>query len=92
VTHPFHPWLGREFVFVAVRQTWGEDRAFFLGEDGVQRSLPRGWTDAGDVDPFVVLAAGRSVFRVEDLLVLAELLDGLRRAGESAGAVKEITP
>ena len=34
VTHPFHPWVGREFVFVAVRQTWGEDRVFFLDEDG----------------------------------------------------------
>lgn len=89
VTHPFHPWLGREFVFVAVRQTWGEDRAFFLDEDGVQRSLPRAWTDACDVDPFVALAAGRSAFRVEDLLVLAELLDGLRWAGD---AVRGITP
>jgi hypothetical protein len=71
---------------------WGEDRAFFLGEDGVQRSLPRAWTDAGDVDPFVALAAGRSAFRVEDLLVLVELLDGLCRAGGSEGAVREITP
>ena len=34
VTHPFHPWCGREFVFIAVRQTWGEDRAFFFDDDG----------------------------------------------------------
>src|SRR3984885_11128407 len=66
VTHPFHPWLGREFVFVAVRQTWGEDRVFFFDRDGVQRSLPRAWTDACDVDPFVACAAGRSVFRGGD--------------------------
>lgn len=92
MTHPFHPWLGREFVFVAVRQTWGEDRAFFFGDDGVQRSLPRGWTDAGDVDPFVVLAAGRSAFRLEDLLVLAELFDGLRRADDSQMGVKGTMP
>ncbi len=26
VTHPFHPWLGREFPFVGVRRTWGESR------------------------------------------------------------------
>jgi hypothetical protein len=25
-THPFHPWYGREFVFLAVRHTWSEDR------------------------------------------------------------------
>jgi Family of unknown function (DUF5372) len=42
VTYPFHPWVGREFVFVAVRQTWGKNRVFFFDEDGVQRSLPRG--------------------------------------------------
>jgi hypothetical protein len=78
VTHPFHPWVGREFVFVAVRQTWGEDRVFFFDDDSVQRSLPRGWTSAGDVDAFVAVAAGRSALRVSDLLELAELLDGLR--------------
>ena len=44
---------------------------FFFDEDGVQRSLPRAWTDAADVDPFVALAAGRSAFRVEDLVALA---------------------
>jgi hypothetical protein len=66
--------LGREFVFVAVRQTWGEDRVFFFADDGTQKCLPRAWTDAADVDPFVALAAGRSPFRVEDLLLLAELV------------------
>ncbi len=75
--HPFHPWVGREFVFVAVRRTWGEDRVFFFDEQGAQRSLPRGWTDAGDVDPFVAIAAGRCALRVADLVALASLLDGL---------------
>jgi hypothetical protein len=74
VTHPFHPWCGREFVFVSVRHTWGEDRVFFFGEDGTQRSLPRAWTDAADPDPFVEMAAGRSPFRVEDLGALADLV------------------
>jgi hypothetical protein len=74
VTHPFHPLRGREFVFVAVRQTWGEDRVFFLGGDGIMRSLPTAWTDAAAPDVFVVMAAGRSAFRVEDLLSLATLI------------------
>jgi hypothetical protein len=77
VTHPFHPWCGREFVFVAVRHTWGEDRVFFFGDDGTQKSLPRAWTDAADVDVFVALAGGRCPFRVADLVVLAEIIDGL---------------
>ena len=65
---------------MAVRQTWGEDRVFFFDDDGVQRSLPRGWTDAADVDPFVVLAAGRSAFRVEDLVALVDLIAEFRGA------------
>jgi Family of unknown function (DUF5372) len=80
VTHPFHPWSGREFAFVAVQQTWKQDRAYFFGDDGTMRSLPRAWTDAAEPDVFVALAAGRSAFRPEDLLALAEVLDGLSRA------------
>jgi hypothetical protein len=57
VTHPFHPWFGREFVFLAVRQTWSEDRVFFLDENGQQFSLPVGWTDAAAPDAFVTMAA-----------------------------------
>jgi len=78
VTHPFHPWSGREFVFVAVRQTWGEDRVFFLDEAGTQHSLPAGWTDAVAPEVFVAMAAGRCPFRVEDLLALADLIGRLR--------------
>jgi hypothetical protein len=80
VTHPFHPWVGREFEFVGVRQTWGEDRVFFFDEDGVQRSLPTGWTDVAAPDAFVVLAGGRSALRVTDLLELGQLLDSVRRS------------
>lgn len=73
MTHPFHPWSGREFEFVAVRRTWEQDRAFFFDEQGTQRSLPRAWTDAADPDAFVALAAGRSPLKVADLLELVEL-------------------
>lgn len=83
MTHPFHPWFGREFLFVAVRQTWGEDRVSFFDVDGVQRSLLRGWTDAGDPDPFVVLAAGRSAFRVQDLVTLVDLVAELRHPDDA---------
>jgi hypothetical protein len=78
VTHPFHPWYGREFVFLAVRQTWSDDRVFFLDGDGRQYSLPAGWTDAVDADVFVVMAAGRCPFRIVDLLALGRLIDELK--------------
>ena len=53
---------------------------FFFDDEGVQRSLPRGWTDARDVDPFVVVAAGRSALRVVDLVALTELVAEIRGA------------
>jgi len=68
---------------VAVRQTWGEDRVFFFGDDGTQKSLPRAWTDAADVDVFVALAAGRCPLRIVDLLILAEIIDSVGGADSS---------
>jgi hypothetical protein len=66
-------------VFVAVRQTWGEDRVVVLDAGGRQHSLPVGWTDAAGPDVFVTVAAGRCPFRVADLLALARLAEGCRR-------------
>jgi len=51
------------------------------------RSLPASWTDVAGVDPFVALAAGRSRFRVEDLLLLVDLLTQV-----DGGGVREIMP
>jgi uncharacterized protein DUF5372 len=85
VTHPFHPWRGREFVLVGVRQNWSEDRVFFLDEEGCQHSLPVGWTDAVEPAVFVSVAAGRSPFRVADLSALAGLIDGLRGGSGAPG-------
>jgi hypothetical protein len=79
VTHPFHPWYGRQFVLLGVRQTWSEDRVFFVDADGVQHSLPVGWTDVVEPDVFVTLAAGRSPFRLADLITLAQIVDGVAR-------------
>ncbi|MCZ6602149.1 MAG: DUF5372 family protein [Planctomycetota bacterium] len=72
MTHPFHPLGGREFDLVTVRNNWGEDRVYFHDDQGRLQSLPTNWTSIMPDDPFVVIAAGRSPFRVEDLLELAE--------------------
>jgi hypothetical protein len=70
--------LGLEFVLVAMRPTWGEDRMFLLDEEGTQCSLLRAWTDVADLDLFVALAGGPSALRVVDLLALAELVEEMR--------------
>ena len=91
VIHPFHPLSGREFLFIALRQTWGEDRVFFYDEQGTVCSLPVGWTDAAPVDVFVAVAAGRCALRVDDLVALSELVTTIG-ADDTAADVKTILP
>ncbi|HYK10417.1 MAG TPA: DUF5372 family protein [Gemmatimonadales bacterium] len=79
VTHPFHPLHGRRFELVDYRRTWSEHRVYFHDQHRRLRAMPAGWTDAGAPDPFVVLAAGRAHFRMEDLVQLAALV-GRRKA------------
>jgi hypothetical protein len=50
---------------------------FYYGENGQMAYFPRAWTDAGPVDPFVVLSRGRAVVRLEDLLGLVKLIEDL---------------
>jgi hypothetical protein len=78
VTHPHHPLRGQSFKLVTYRHNWGEDRVYFHDSSGVLRSIPACWTTAIAADPFVTLAAGRCLFRYEDLLKLADLLEKAR--------------
>lgn len=79
MTHPFHPLFGREFELVTYRHNWGEDRAYFEEPPGQVRGVPAGWTSLVAPDPVVVLGAGRSCFRIADLLELAQLLRNASR-------------
>lgn len=69
----------------------------FFREPGQQRlrSLPAGWTDVEDREPFVVLARGRTPFRTADLIALVALVRELAARqcqADSAGTDKEIMP
>jgi hypothetical protein len=88
VVHPYHPLAGQEFELVGYAHTWGEHRVFYRapGSERV-RSLPAIWTDVVEVDAFVALAGGRSLFRVEDLLGLVALV-----RGQTEEPVSEIMP
>src|SRR5262245_57287105 len=74
IIHPFHPLAGQEFELVTYRHNWGEERVYFQSSGGEVCAVPASWTDLITQDPFIVIAAGRSLFRVEDLLRLAELI------------------
>jgi hypothetical protein len=78
VIHPFHPLFGREFEHLSYRCNWGEDRVRYIDDEGRMCTIPALWTSIAPSDPFVIVAAGRSLFRYEDLLKLAALLEGLQ--------------
>jgi Family of unknown function (DUF5372) len=75
VVHPHHPLKGQTFKLVTYRHNWGEDRVYFHDSSGVLRSIPACWTTVLPDDPFVALAAGRCLFRYDDLLKLADLVE-----------------
>ena len=89
VVHPFHPLAGREFELLGYIQAWGQQQRVLYREAGSERtrSLPAAWTDVVGADPFLVLAEGRSLFRVQELLSLVLLVRQLR-----GNAVSEILP
>ena len=79
VTHPFHPKFGQELDVIVRRCNWGEDRIFYREPAGNLASLPSRWTTVVPEDLFVVVAAGRSRFRVQDLVDLVALVGRLGR-------------
>ena len=76
--HPYHPLRGQTFKLVTYRRNWGEDRVYFHDAGGRLCSIPACWTTAIGKDPFVIVAAGRCLFRYDDLLKLADLAERLR--------------
>jgi hypothetical protein len=77
---------------LVVRHNWGEDRVSYLAPDGGVRSLPISWTDLAPIDAVVTLAAGRALFRLEDLLTLRALVRGASACTPEAPSDKQITP
>jgi len=66
--------LGEEFDLVDYSLCWGEARVFFYNDTGRLCSIPAAWTSIGPIDPFVETSAGRSPFRVADLLELNRMI------------------
>jgi hypothetical protein len=87
ITHPFHPLRGAEYELVTRKLTWGEDRVFYYDPNGKLKSLLTNVTDVVSTDAFHRVSAGRSAFRVEDLLELWHLFDRRKQAGNGAQEV-----
>ncbi len=90
VIHPFHPLRDREFELIERRNCWGSDRVWWVDGSGRVRSLPAAWTSEAEEDAFVAVSGGRSAFRPEDLLALADLLAGMAEEGGSGVVGSEV--
>jgi Family of unknown function (DUF5372) len=62
-------------VLATRKQNWGEDRVMFFDVHGRLRSMLASWTSLAGEDAFARVSAGRSWFRIDDLLKLVALLD-----------------
>ena len=77
VTHPFHPWFGREFEYEDDRERSGQRRLFYRSENGEIAYFLTKWTDQSPKDPFVEMAEGKALARPRELLELAQIIDGI---------------
>jgi hypothetical protein len=53
---------------------WGEARVYFYNDRNRLCSMPAAWTSVESIDPFVKVSAGRSPFRLADLLELSRII------------------
>ena len=82
ITHPFHPLCGNKIQIVSLKQNWGEDCVFYRQEDGRLTSIPACWTSIYEPHPFNVISEGRCVFRFQELLELARLIEDFMSEGK----------
>ena len=78
MTHPYHPLFEHTLEMVAQSREYGEERVYYRDQNGRMRFLPVRWTSLAAPDPFILAAAGRAYFRLEDLIRLAEQMRELR--------------
>ena len=67
------------------RNDWGEDRVVFFDTHGKLRSIRTSWTSLAERDLFAQTSAGRSWFRIDDLLRLAAEIAVLKARSKASG-------
>ena len=79
ITHPFHPFRGRDFAFESVVSQRGEERVILSDPNGYPMGVPIRFTDIIPPDPYVAIGHSRSFFRVQDLVKLSQLVKALEK-------------
>jgi hypothetical protein len=88
VSHPFHPKFGEELELLGYRRSFGNECLDCRDREGRLTTVPLAWTDAAEnYDAFVAASAGRSYFRVEDLLRLFNLIRELSPCGQEEAEI-----
>lgn len=77
ITHPFHPCRGEQFVCVGERITRAGKRLLLRFSETAVHLIPPQWTDRVVPDMETALGKGRALFRVSDLIELADLVERL---------------
>jgi hypothetical protein len=60
------------------KNNWGEDRVMYFDSKGKLRSILACWTSLAEQDLFAQASAGRSWFRIDDLLRLCAQITELK--------------
>jgi len=79
IIHPFHPSKNKKFEIHSIKTPHGERRVYHYDSEGRIASVPLAWTDISPPDPFVVVSAGRALFRIKDLLRLVYLVGEIKK-------------
>jgi uncharacterized protein DUF5372 len=79
VTHPLHPLSGKQLACVGERYNRYGRRLLLRVDEVTVCSIPPQWTDLVAPDPEIVIGEQRALFRVADLLELAQLVEQLGR-------------
>lgn len=87
VTHPCHPLRGRSYPFHFRQTVAGVPMVSCVTGSQSLTAFPVTWTNYRTVDDFEQVSAGRSVFRVDDLQELRDLVDVLLEA--NAGRIQK---
>lgn len=75
VTHPFHPLFCQEFESTGYKRLSCRNHFIFYNNTGKKTTIPVKWTDMPEEeDVYVIISAGRSYFRAEDLIGLSDLV------------------
>ena len=80
ITHPAHPLRGRSYPFHFRLTSAGVPLICCVTGPPALTAFPVAWTNYRPVDDFETASAGRSLFRVDDLQELRDLVDALSEA------------